>query len=243
MAEYFKRVKEMTDQQASSSFREKILSIYMPVFHEWFIETFPEPTAWLASRLTYARTAAVMSMVGFILGLGDRHGENILLDTNTGDVVHVDFNCLFEKGKTLETPEKVPFRLTQNIIDGFGISGVEGVYRIACEVTMQLLRDNKDSLMSVLDAFIYDPLVEWEDEKRKLEREPSKKNPTKDPLNMHSLAKSSLNPIEKKLRGIYSTTKERHEREVSTSNLVQILIQEATDLANLVCPKPSRNSD
>ena len=29
--------------------------------------------------------------------LGDRHGENILLDTNTGDVVHVDFNCLFEK--------------------------------------------------------------------------------------------------------------------------------------------------
>ena len=53
---------------------------------------------------------------------------------------------------------------------------------------------------------------------------------------MQSLAKSSLNPIEKKLRGIYSTTKERHEREVSTSNLVQILIQEATDLANLVCP-------
>jgi serine/threonine-protein kinase ATR len=33
---------------------------------------------------------------------------------------------------------------------------------------MELLRDNKDSLMSVLDAFIHDPLVEWEDEKRKL---------------------------------------------------------------------------
>lgn len=36
---------------------------------------------------------------------------------------------------------------------------------------MQLLRDHKDSLMSVLDAFIHDPLVEWEDEKRKLVRE------------------------------------------------------------------------
>lgn len=33
---------------------------------------------------------------------------------------------------------------------------------------MQILRDNKDSLMSVLDAFIHDPLVEWEDEKRKM---------------------------------------------------------------------------
>ena len=68
----------------------------------------------------------------------------------------------------MEVPERVPFRLTQNIIDGLGITGVEGVFRIACEMTMQLLRDNKDSLMSVLDAFIHDPLVEWEDEKRKM---------------------------------------------------------------------------
>ena len=41
---------------------------FPPVFHEWFIETFPEPSAWLTSRLAYGRTAAVMSMVGFILG-------------------------------------------------------------------------------------------------------------------------------------------------------------------------------
>ena len=38
-----------------------------------------------------------MSIVGNTLGLGDRHGENILLDSTCGDVVHVDFNCLFNK--------------------------------------------------------------------------------------------------------------------------------------------------
>lgn len=38
-----------------------------------------------------------MSMVGYILGLGDRHGENILFDSESGDTVHVDFNCLFNK--------------------------------------------------------------------------------------------------------------------------------------------------
>lgn len=48
------------------------------------------------------------------------------------------------------------------------MTGVEGVFRIACEITMQLLRDNKDSLMSVLDAFVHDPLVEWEDEHRRM---------------------------------------------------------------------------
>jgi serine/threonine-protein kinase ATR len=134
--------------------------------HEWFIETFPEPTAWLASRLAYTRTSAVISMVGFILGLGDRHCENILLDSRTGDAIHVDFNCLFDKGKKLQVPERVPFRLTQNVVDGFGVTGVEGVYRIACELTMQLLRDNRECLMTVLEAFIHDPLVEWQDELR-----------------------------------------------------------------------------
>jgi phosphatidylinositol kinase/protein kinase (PI-3 family) len=70
---------------------------FRPLFHEWFLETFPEPTAWFASRLNYSRTAAVISMVGYIIGLGDRHCENIMLDEGTGETVHCDFNCLFDK--------------------------------------------------------------------------------------------------------------------------------------------------
>ena len=48
-----------------------------------------------SARLSYARTTAVMSMVGYVIGLGDRHGENVLFDSTNGDCVHVDFNCLF----------------------------------------------------------------------------------------------------------------------------------------------------
>lgn len=234
MNETFRKIKDAADKEGAEIFSDKILPMFPPLFHDWFLETFPEPTTWLTSRLTYSRTAAVMSMVGFILGLGDRHCENILLDLNTGDVVHVDFNCLFEKGKTLETPERVPFRLTQNMVDGLGVAGVEGVFRNACEVTLQLLRDNKDSLMNVLDAFIHDPLVEWEDEKRKLEREPTnRRNQVKPSVDLRMLARNALNPIEKKLKGVYTMNKERTEKELSTSSLVQVLIQEATDLANL----------
>jgi len=53
--------------------------------------------------MRYIRTAAVMSIMGFILGLGDRHGENINLDSSSGDIVHVDFNCLFNKVKQMKT--------------------------------------------------------------------------------------------------------------------------------------------
>ena len=49
------------------------------------------------------------------LRLGDRHLENILLDTSNGAAVHVDFGCLFNKGETLPEKELVPFRLSPNV--------------------------------------------------------------------------------------------------------------------------------
>lgn len=57
-------------------------------------------------------------MLGHVIGLGDRHGDNILLDTTNGECVHVDFDCLFDKGLTLPTPEVVPFRCVSVVVDG-----------------------------------------------------------------------------------------------------------------------------
>eukprot|EP00438_Fugacium_kawagutii_P012008 Skav225316 [mRNA] locus=scaffold891:13627:20865:- [translate_table: standard] len=77
-------------------------------------------------------------------------------------LVHVDFDCLFGKGLLLERPEMVPFRLTQNCVTAMGITGVEGIYRQCCEVTMEVLRDrgNTQTLLSVLHVFVADPLLE-----------------------------------------------------------------------------------
>lgn len=99
-----------------------MLALFPPRLHRWLLNKFPEPSAWLAARLAFTRTAAVWSMVGHLVGLGDRHGENILLDQASGDVVHVDFSCLFDKGLTLEKPEVVPFRPVQ------GRGGGEGLF-------------------------------------------------------------------------------------------------------------------
>lgn len=69
------------------------------------------------------------STVGYILGLGDRHVQNILIDTQTAELIHIDLGVAFEQGRILPTPETVPFRLTRDIVDGMGITGVEGVFR------------------------------------------------------------------------------------------------------------------
>jgi len=41
------------------------------------------------------------------------------------------------------------------------VSGIEGSYRITCEHVMRLLRQNTESLMALLEAFAYDPLINW----------------------------------------------------------------------------------
>lgn len=41
------------------------------------------------------------------------------------------------------------------------MTGIEGTYRKTCESVMAVLRHNKDSLMAVLEAFVYDPLLNW----------------------------------------------------------------------------------
>jgi len=95
-------------------------------------------------------------MVGYILGLGDRHVLNILIDKTTAEMIHIDLGefhltllicnfenvtytqplsvwlnvgVAFEQGRILPTPETIPFRLTRDVVDGMGTSGVEGVFR------------------------------------------------------------------------------------------------------------------
>lgn len=117
---------------------------------------------WLEKRTEYTRSLAVMSMVGYILGLGDRHPSNLMLDRFTGKLIHIDFGDCFEVAMQRDKfPEKFPFRLTRMLVEAMEISGIEGNFRITSQWVMRRLRDNKESVSAVLEAFAYDPLINW----------------------------------------------------------------------------------
>lgn len=110
--------------------------------------------------MNFTKSTAIWSMIGYVIGLGDRHGDNILIHTHTGEVTHVDFDCIFEKGAKLRVPEIVPFRLTSNIVDGFGIFKEKGVFQKSCDLVLGVLRKNSSNIKSFLYSFIHDPLIE-----------------------------------------------------------------------------------
>ncbi|OCK80454.1 hypothetical protein K432DRAFT_425753 [Lepidopterella palustris CBS 459.81] len=134
---------------------------FTPVMRYFFLERFEDPDEWFEKRLAYTRTTAAISILGYVLGLGDRHCHNILLDEQSGEVVHIDLGVAFEAGRVLPVPEVVPFRLTRDLVDAMGYTKTEGVFRRCCEFTMDTLREERESIMTLLNVLRYDPLVNW----------------------------------------------------------------------------------
>ncbi|KAK7204263.1 hypothetical protein BZA70DRAFT_188222 [Myxozyma melibiosi] len=132
-----------------------------PAFRFFFLEQFKEPRVWLQCKTAYTRGTAAISIVGSVLGLGDRHLNNILLDASSGEPVHIDLGVAFDQGRVLSVPETVPFRLTRDIVDGMGVSGIEGVFRRCCEFTLEVLREESENIMTILEVLKYDPLYSW----------------------------------------------------------------------------------
>lgn len=158
---YVKCRQHMTVESDKREAFQEVCVNFRPVMHHFFLERFFHPADWFQKRLAYTRSVATSSMVGYIVGLGDRHSMNILVDQATAEVVHIDLGVAFEQGLMLKTPERVPFRLSRDIIDGMGITGVEGIFRRCCEETLSVMRTNKEALLTIIEVFIHDPLYKW----------------------------------------------------------------------------------
>lgn len=156
--------------------------------------------------------------------------------------MNVAFLC---KGLSFEWPEQVPFRLTHNMVEAMGSTGVEGSFRKCCEVTLRILRKEIDTLLSVLKPFVHDPLVEW-----------SKKSVNKGRTDLAEIkneqvyfgfccafgwqyclfifqALEHVGNIELRLQGFLQQAKNKVRVRLSVEGQVNQLIAEATNIDNL----------
>lgn len=202
---------------------EDIYTKVTPIMSQYFFQRFRSSAQqWFKARTNYVRSTAASSILGYILGIGDRHCNNIMIDNKTGQLVHIDLGISFDQGKNLNIPEKVPFRLTRDMVDAMGSVGVDGPFRRCCELSLELFRQQQDNIMSILNVLQYDPLYLWTiSPKKKL-----RKNSTEvSELRMEEsnvTAAICLSGVEGKL-----------EAKLSTEAVVRELINEATSVENL----------
>ncbi|THD24965.1 ATM serine/threonine kinase [Fasciola hepatica] len=140
---------------------EEIMGRLKPVMAYFYLEQFPDSRGWCLARSAYTRSLAVSSLVGYLVGLGDRHPQNILLHQGSGELVHIDLGVAFDQGRLLPTPEMVPFRLTRDLVHALGPLGLQAGFTPAAEVVLAALRTGSDVILTLLQVLLHDPLYSW----------------------------------------------------------------------------------
>ena len=113
---------------------------------------------------TFIRSCAGYCVITYVLGIGDRHLENLVLK-KTGHLIHLDFGWIFGRDPK---PWPAPMRLTKEMVDGMGGFDSAGYSRFKayCCQAYRVMRKSANLLLNLLElmseAAIKDLSVEQE---------------------------------------------------------------------------------
>lgn len=124
-----------------------------------FYSAAPNGETWTNYLVNFSKSCAVTSIVDYIIGIGDRHPNNILISLSDGWAVHIYFtDCFKIDQRQSNNPENVPFRLTRNMVAAFGPCNVNGTFRSTCEETLAAIRENRELIFNILEVFYISPI-------------------------------------------------------------------------------------
>ncbi|XP_065679642.1 DNA-dependent protein kinase catalytic subunit isoform X1 [Hydra vulgaris] len=126
--------------------------------------------AYFVLRKNFIQSHSCLCIAHYILGIGDRHLNNMLIDNKTGGVVGIDFGYAFGIAtQLLKYPELVPFRLTQQMLNLLLPLKDVSPYKQSMIVVLQALQQHSKMLISTMDIFINEPLIDWQNNAKKYE--------------------------------------------------------------------------
>ncbi|CAM5116256.1 unnamed protein product [Natator depressus] len=145
------------------SFRNRETSVPGDLLRRAFVKMSTAPEAFLSLRSHFASSHALMCISHWILGIGDRHLSNFMINMETGGMVGIDFGHAFGSAtQFLQVPELMPFRLTRqftNLMLPMKESGL--IYSVMVH-SLRAYRTDPDLLISTMDVFVKEPSLDWQ---------------------------------------------------------------------------------
>ncbi|KAL8588517.1 hypothetical protein ACOMHN_043866 [Nucella lapillus] len=120
------------------------------------------PEAFHVLRSAMLTSHAVVTVCQFLLGIGDRHLSNFMINLKTAHMVGIDFGHAFGTAtQFLPVPELMNVRLTRQIVNVALPLKVKGVLENTMVHVMRALRLNHDLLLATMDVFVKEVSVDW----------------------------------------------------------------------------------
>jgi DNA-dependent protein kinase catalytic subunit len=161
---YHDMIKKAKSESAQKLWRKMTRTIPDDFLRRYFSRISSSPEVFLTLRSECAKSLSVSCIFGYILGLGDRHLDNLLLDSKGGSIVQIDFGICFGMGASvLPVPELIPFRLSPQLRALFQPLDGTNLLRHYMIETLTSLRsdDGRQSLKNALEIYVNDPVVDW----------------------------------------------------------------------------------
>uniref|UniRef100_A0A3P9H2R7 DNA-dependent protein kinase catalytic subunit n=1 Tax=Oryzias latipes TaxID=8090 RepID=A0A3P9H2R7_ORYLA len=120
------------------------------------------PEAFLSLRSHFISSHALLCVSHWILGIGDRHLSNFMVNVETGGMIGIDFGHAFGSAtQFLLVPELMPFRLTQQFVNLMQPLKESGLIQSIMVHSLRAYRAEPDLLLNTMDVFIKEPCLDW----------------------------------------------------------------------------------
>jgi transformation/transcription domain-associated protein len=129
---------------------------------EYFQNTYPNFADFWLFRRQFAYQYAAVAFMTYIMHIGNRYPNKILVSRSTGDIWGAELIPTINPAKAIfYNPEQVPFRFTPNIQTLLGPIATEGLFACAMMAIARCLTEPRHELEQQLSVFVRDEMMFW----------------------------------------------------------------------------------